>query len=91
MLIFSLVITSVPGLFVPTPAYAINEKLTTAIVSIESPTENDLPVRINTALSAAMVKSHRFEVTDSEQVASTLKDMQLAGKKIKYYPGLRSG
>lgn len=82
MLIFSLVITSVPGLFVPTPAYAINEKLTTAIVSIESPTENDLPVRINTALSAAMVKSHRFEVTDSEQVASTLKDMQLAGKKL---------
>jgi hypothetical protein len=82
MLIFSLGLTSVPGLFVPTPAYALNEKLTTAIVSIECPSENDLPVRINSALSAAMVKSHRFEVTDSEQVASTLKDMQLTGKKL---------
>jgi len=81
-LIFSLGLTSVPGLFVPTPAYALNEKLTTAIVSIECPSENDLPVRINSALSAAMVKSHRFEVTDSEQVASTLKDMQLTGKKL---------
>ena len=81
-LIFSLGLTSVPGLFVPTPAYALNEKLTTAIVSIECPSENDLPVRINSALSAAMVKSHRFEVTDSEQVTSTLKDMQLTGKKL---------
>jgi len=82
MLIFSLGLTSVPGLFVPTPAYALNEKLTTAIVSIECPSENDLPVRINSSLSAAMVKSHRFEVTDSEQVSSTLKDMQLTGKKL---------
>jgi len=77
VLIFSFWLMYVPGLWLPAPAYALNEKITTAIVGIDCPTELDLPVRMYEAVSAAMVKSHRFEVTDSQQVASTLKDMGL--------------
>lgn len=82
MLVFCLVLTSVPGLVIPIPAYALNEKVSTAIVGIDCPAELDLPVRIEDALSAAMVKSHRFEVTDSAQVASTVKDMGLEGVSL---------
>jgi len=91
VLIFSFWLMSVPGLWLPAPAYALNEKITTAIVGIDCPTELDLPVRIYEAVSAAMVKSHRFEVTDSQQIASTLKDMGLEDVSLNMTQALDVG
>ena len=90
-LIVSLWLMSVPGLWFPAPACALNEKITTAIVGIDCPDELDLPVRIYEALSAAMVKSHRFEVTDHNQIASTLTDMGYEDKALNMTEALEVG
>jgi len=76
MLVFSCIITSIP--FIATPAQAVNEKITTAIVNIDCPATDNMSQRINDALVNYMIKSHRFEVIDGAAVASKMKELKLS-------------
>jgi len=75
MLVFACFITSIP--FIATPAQAVNEKITTAIVNIDCPATDNMSQRINDALVNYMIKSHRFELTDGATVAAKMKEMKL--------------